>query len=40
MRGENGVAGDGRVVVAPKLHSWGKYFSLPRAKNRLGTRLG
>ena len=24
MRGEGGVAGDGRVVGAPKFHSWGK----------------
>ena len=24
MRGESGVAGEGRVVVVPKFHSWGK----------------
>ena len=24
MRGEGGVAGEGRVVDAPKFHSWGK----------------
>ena len=24
MRGESGVAGEGRVVGEPKLHSWGK----------------
>ena len=24
MRGESGVAGEGRVVGVPKLHSWGK----------------
>ena len=24
MRGEGGVAGEGRVVGAPKFHSWGK----------------
>ena len=25
MRGEGGVAGEGRVVGVPKFHSWGKY---------------
>ena len=25
MRGEGGVAGDGRVVGVPKFYSWGKY---------------
>ena len=25
MRGDSGVAGEGRVVGIPKLHSWGKY---------------
>ena len=24
MRGDGGVAGEGRVVVIPKFHSWGK----------------
>ena len=24
MRGDGGVAGDGRVVGVPKFHSWGK----------------
>ena len=24
VRGEGGVAGEGRVVGVPKLHSWGK----------------
>ena len=24
MRGEGGVAGEGRVVAIPKFHSWGK----------------
>ena len=24
MRGEGGVAGEGRVVGLPKFHSWGK----------------
>ena len=24
MRGDSGVAGEGRVVGVPKLHSWGK----------------
>ena len=24
VRGESGVAGEGRVVCAPKFHSWGK----------------
>ena len=24
MRGEGGVAGEGRVVALPKFHSWGK----------------
>ena len=24
MRGDSGVAGEGRVVGAPKFHSWGK----------------
>ena len=24
MRGESGVAGEGRVIVVPKFHSWGK----------------
>ena len=24
MRGEGGVAGEGRVVGVPKVHSWGK----------------
>ena len=24
MRGEGGVAGEGRVVGVPKFHSWGK----------------
>ena len=24
MRGEGGIAGEGRVVGAPKFHSWGK----------------
>ena len=24
MRGEGGVAGEGRVVDVPKFHSWGK----------------
>ena len=26
MRGENGVAGEGRVVGAPKCHSWGNVY--------------
>ena len=25
MRGEGGVAGEGKVVGAPKFHSWSKY---------------
>ena len=25
MRGDSGVAGEGRVVGIPKFHSWGKY---------------
>ena len=25
VRGESGVAGEGRVVGIPKFHSWGKY---------------
>ena len=25
MRGDSGVAGEGRVAGIPKLHSWGKY---------------
>ena len=25
MRGDSGVAGEGRVVSVPKFHSWGKY---------------
>ena len=25
MRGDGGVAGEGRVVGVPKFHSWGKY---------------
>ena len=25
MRGEGGVAGEGRVVYVPKFHSWGKW---------------
>ena len=25
MRGDSGVAGEGRVVGDPKFHSWGKY---------------
>ena len=24
MRGDDGVAGEGRVVGVPKIHSWGK----------------
>ena len=24
MRGDSGVAGEGRVVAVPKFHSWGK----------------
>ena len=24
MRGDGGVAGDGRIVDVPKFHSWGK----------------
>ena len=28
MRGESGVAGEGRVVGIPKFHSWGK-FTMP-----------
>ena len=24
MRGDSGVAGEGRIVGVPKLHSWGK----------------
>ena len=25
MRGDSGVAGEGRVAGMPKFHSWGKY---------------
>ena len=25
MRGDSGIAGEGRVVGVPKFHSWGKY---------------
>ena len=25
MRGDSGVAGEGRVAEIPKFHSWGKY---------------
>ena len=25
MRGDSGVAGEGRVACIPKFHSWGKY---------------
>ena len=25
MRGDGGVAGEGKLVGAPKFHSWGKY---------------
>ena len=25
MRGDSGVAGEGRVACLPKFHSWGKY---------------
>ena len=28
MRGDGGVAGEGRVVGVPKFHSWGK-FTMP-----------
>ena len=28
MRGDRGVAGEGRVVGIPKFHSWGK-FTMP-----------
>ena len=28
MRGDSGVAGEGRVVGIPKCHSWGK-FTMP-----------
>ena len=28
MRGDHGVAGEGRVVGIPKFHSWGK-FTMP-----------
>ena len=28
MRGDSGVAGEGRVVGIPKFHSWGK-FTMP-----------
>ena len=27
MRGDSGVAGEGRVVGIPKFHSWGKYIT-------------
>ena len=30
MRGDSGVAGEGRVVGVPKVHSWGKY-TMPSA---------
>ena len=26
MRGDSGVAGEGRVVGVPKFHSWGKFI--------------
>ena len=26
MRGDGGVAGEGRVVGVPKFHSWGKFI--------------
>ena len=25
MRGDSGIAGEGRVASIPKFHSWGKY---------------
>ena len=28
MRGDSGVAGEGRVVGVPKFHSWGKCIML------------
>ena len=28
MRGDSGIAGEGRVVGIPKFHSWGK-FTMP-----------
>ena len=32
MRGDGGVAGEGRVVGAPKFHSWGK-CTMPLTNN-------
>ena len=32
MRGDSGVAGEGRVVGIPKFHSWGKY-TMPLTNN-------
>ena len=26
MRGDGGVAGEGRVIGVPKFHSWGKFI--------------
>ena len=28
MRGDGGIAGEGRVIAVPKFHSWGK-FTMP-----------
>ena len=35
MRGEGGVAGEGRVVGLPKFHSWGK-CTMPRISTQIG----
>ena len=32
MRGDGGVAGEGRIVGVPKFHSWGK-FTMPLTNN-------
>ena len=34
MRGDGGVAGEGRIVGVPKFHSWGKY-TMPLTNIRL-----
>ena len=35
MRGDSGVAGEGRVVGIPKFHSWGKCI-MPQISTQIG----
>ena len=37
MRGDSGVAGEGRVAGIPKFHSWGKYTMPLTNRFLLGT---